>query len=129
MKNQIQIGCVVEADFGFYRHLGIVTGVNALGEPIVTSNSLARGGVQDETLRDFCGGHCVTVTEYAASAQVPMLIARINQVRGTRYSLTQWNCDHFVEWAFGRQVVSKQLRGWITLATVSIMLGLAAARA
>jgi hypothetical protein len=129
MKNQIRIGCVVEVEFGFYRHRGIVVGMNGVGEPVVVSNSLAHGGVHDEPLRDFCCGRRFSVTEHVAPEMLPMLVARINRARGTRYSLTQWNCDHFVEWAFGREVASKQLRGWVALVTIAITLGLAAARA
>lgn len=125
----LQIGSVLEIAFPFYRHRGIVTGADSLGRPLVTANSAKRGGVCEEPLADFLEGSTYRLIEVPSFEQVPMILVRAKQKLGTRYSLVDWNCDHFVEWAMGREVKSDQLRGWVAVASLVLVAGLAAGRA
>lgn len=119
---------VIEVQYFGYRHRGIVVGWDFAGQPLVASNSAARGGVCVETLADFAAGRDVIIAELLDQQLHAAILRRVRERLGSKYDLVSWNCDHFVEWALGREVKSKQLRDWSAIAAGLLVLGAIAAR-
>jgi hypothetical protein len=121
-------GSVVAVDLGPYWHIGIVTGRDMLGKVLVTSNSQRRGGVYEEALEKFSGGRAVTVVVTPDAVDALGVIQRAHAALGARWDLVRFNCEHFVEWAFGREPKSRQLQQWAVGAGVIALAAFLASR-
>lgn len=105
------LGTVLSADFVFFKHRGVVTGHDYDGRPLVTSSSRRRGQVVEESLDEFSRGRQVSA-EPALDAHPAAVARNAHSGLGMRYDFLSFNCDHFVEWAKGREPVSRQLAFW-----------------
>jgi hypothetical protein len=103
-------GTVVGTRVGLITHVGIVTDRHAGGQPMVISNSMRSGRVEEEPLRIFQGGFPLVPVTQPALVPASEVLSRARQKLGTRWDLLSWNCEHFVHWAFGQDPKSPQLR-------------------
>lgn len=118
-------GAVIGVRVGLITHVGIVTDRYIDGQPMVISNSMRSGCVEEEPWRVFQGAFPLVPVIQPATVPACRVLSRARQKLGTRWDLFSWNCEHFVEWAFGRDPQSPQLRAGIIsgLAALMIMLG------
>lgn len=102
--NNYSVGTVLAVDFFPVTHVGIAT-----GRGWVISNSRARGGVYEESLRDFSDGRPIRVLGHLGNLPASRVVERARSKIGERWSLFSNNCEHFVRWAHGVKVASPQL--------------------
>lgn len=120
---QLMPGTVISVDMGLYDHIGIVTDQYVNGVPAVISNSLKNGGVSEESLADFTGGHLVSTVGYLGNLPVRQVLQRARSKIGTKWDLLLWNCEHFVRWAHGLNPASPQVRrGFMLLAGIAALI-------
>jgi hypothetical protein len=110
-----QIGTVVEADRGLYRHRGLFYGWRG-GTTLVLAN--LPGGTRIQTWKEFSGGRHVNGLGYPSKMMYWQVLARAESVMNRPYSWLTWNCEHFVAYAHGRKVESPQVLGWAMAAGV-----------
>lgn len=117
-------GSVVGVRVGLITHVGIVTDRLADGQPMVISNSMRSGRVEEEPWYVFQGPFPLVSITRPANLPAWQVLSRARQKLGTRWNLFSWNCEHFVAWAFGQQPNSPQLRaGVISGLAALVMLG------
>lgn len=118
-------GAVVGVRVGLITHVGIVTDRHVDGQPMVISNSMRSGRVEEEPWRVFQGPFPLVSVTQPAALPAWQVLSRARQKLGTRWNLFSWNCEHFVAWAFGRNPQSPQLRAGVIsgLAALMLMLG------
>lgn len=117
-------GTVVGVRVGLITHVGIVTDRLVDSQPMVISNSMRSGRVEEEPWSVFQGLYPLVSVAQPAAVPVWQVLSRARQKLGTRWNLFSWNCEHFVTWAFGREPQSPQLRaGVISGLAVLMMLG------
>lgn len=114
----LPVGSVLSVDFGLYTHFGVVTGRDRRGLPVVTSNSLRRGGVFQESIETFCEGRPCKLVR-AAGHDALLLAQRALSAIGQKYDLLRFNCEHFIEWVKGNAPSSSQVALWGTLIAVA----------
>jgi hypothetical protein len=114
----LPLGTVLIAAFPFFQHVGIITGRDHRGLPVVTCNSARKRGVCEETFEEFSGGHPLTAESRTSQLPRAVIVQRARSAIGQRYSLVHFNCDHFVEWTMGREPSSRQLQTWATVASL-----------
>lgn len=93
-------------------HPGIVTGFLIDGTPLVTSNSLRRGGVVEETIQDFALGGMVWSNGFRGHLPRAAVVANARAMIGRKWT-PGFNCEHFVRVAAGEEPFSPQLMFWI----------------
>jgi hypothetical protein len=113
--------------FPLIQHVGIVTGYDATGMPLVTHNSYRRGGTYTETLAEFADGQSVRILPWPRNVPIHETIRRAQEKAGTRWSLFGWNCEHFARYALGLDVESGQLKAAVSLGALALGLGAVAA--
>lgn len=114
----LELGCVVALDCLVYDHVGVVTGLDRSGQPLVSSNSARRGGVYEESIDEFRQGGPLRVSSRPVGREVVAIVRRARSMIGRQWDLLTFNCDHFVELALGREPRSRQLQGWLVLGAV-----------
>lgn len=114
----LPVGSVLSVDFGLYTHVGVVTGHDRRGLPIVTSNSHRRGGVFQESFAEFCEGRPCKLIR-AAGHDASILVQRARAALGQKYDLLRFNCEHFIEWVKGNPPSSGQLAFWGAVAVIA----------
>lgn len=92
-----------------YWHVGIVTERWSDGEQVVISCSGARKMVVEEKMSDFAQGLPVQVRAKPSLLAAPLVIKRAREKIGQSYRLLDWNCEHFVCYAFDVEPASPQL--------------------
>lgn len=120
-------GTVVGARLGLITHVGIVTDRYAGGQPMVISNSMRSGRVEEEPLRIFQGGFPLVPVTQPALVPASEVLSRARQKLGTRWDLLSWNCEHFVHWAFGQDPKSPQLRAGL-ISSVAVLMAVLAGK-
>ncbi|MFA6309973.1 MAG: lecithin retinol acyltransferase family protein [Sterolibacterium sp.] len=122
-------GYTIGVQVGPITHVGIVSDKYVNGVPMVISNSRRTGGVAEEPLNIFQGGYAlVDVAQATASMPVWQVLLRARSMIGSRWNLFSWNCEHFVNWAYGFEAKSRQLDQASAFAGVALLLvGLARA--
>lgn len=118
-------GAVIGVRLGLITHVGIVTDRHVDGQPMVISNSLRSGRVEEEPLRVFQGAFPLVPVTQPAAMPVGEVLSRARQKLGTRWDLLSWNCEHFVHWAFGQGPKSPQLRAGLISGLAVLMAMLA----
>jgi len=103
-------GAIVSINYlGGIEHVGIVSDRFHKGYPMIISASRRTGVVAEERLEDFSDGKEIRVKGFPGSFSVRQVLVRARSMIGTKYNLLKWNCEHFVHWAHGMKVESKQL--------------------
>lgn len=119
-------GTVVSVPFlGVFRHKGIVSDWFHDGAPTVISNSPNAGGVTEEQWTAFAAGNQVTVEGYPSSLPPSTVVQRARERIGSRYQLFNWNCEHLVSYAHGRQPATPQVAAVVALAILFGLIRLA----
>jgi len=91
--------------YGVIAHEGIVTEHGR-----VISNSRRRGGVYEESLRDFSGGRKI-INKGPLKRALPLTaLSRARSRLGQSYDVVNDNCQHFVRWCYGLRPYSPQKR-------------------
>lgn len=122
----LPIGTVLSAQFTFFQHVGIITGRDHRGLPVVTSNSARKRGVCIESIEEFSGGRPLRATSRESRLSTVEIVRRAQSAIGWKYDLLRFNCDHFVEWALGCEPQSQQLQAWAivgSLVAFGLMVG------
>ena len=88
---------------GFVQHEGIMTEHGR-----VISNSRRRGGVFEESTRDFAGGHKIQNIGRLSNLSSGTVIANARARIGRRYNAYSYNCQHFVRECYGQGASSPQ---------------------
>jgi hypothetical protein len=117
MTNQNQLlaispATVVSADRGLYRHVGL------LAEPVPGRErhvvSLNPGtGLLEEPLSVFGRGQPLVLQLALSSLHPSIVLARARSGQHRSYSWTEFNCEHFLCFAFGTPLHSPQLQRFV----------------
>lgn len=104
-------GDIVVSDFGMYQHWSIVSDATCQkGLPMLISATQRNGTVQEEPWDIATSGKRTYVANITLQRDRSEIIAQARSKIGTwTYSVTSSNCEHFVNWAAGLQVTSKQV--------------------
>lgn len=104
----------------FY-HVGLLTSDIANGVPTVISNSQRNGGVAEEPMADFGDVGSIRVLGYWSDLNSEEVLQRARRYLGSKWSLTGWNCEHFVRAAHAVKVESPQLRFWLSIVGITAL--------
>lgn len=96
------------------------------GERAVVSFSAQASGFVEEPISIFARGQTVVIEGYLGVLPPEAVMRRARMKRGQAYSLSDFNCEHFVRYAHGVPVESPQLRQWAFLGVFAGILALAA---
>ena len=106
----------------FY-HVGIVAdSVSNDGRPMIISNSQRNGGVAEESLTDFGDASTFRILGYWSELAPAEVLQRARQLVGTKWHLTNWNCEHFVRVAHAVKSESPQLKVGLTLVASAVVI-------
>ena len=119
-------GTVVRVRHGFYEHVAMLGEQTIGGERVVVSFSAQAGGFVEEPFSIFARGQTVVIEGYLGVLPPAVVMQRARLKRGLAYSLSDFNCEHFVRYAHGVSVESPQLRQWAFLGGLVGILALAA---
>ena len=111
---------------GFYEHIAMLGDHAMGGERAVVAFSAQAGGFVEEPFSAFARGQAVVVEGFLGSLPPVVVMQRARMKQGQAYSLTEFNCEHFVRYAHGVPVESPQLRQWAFLGGLVGVLALAA---
>lgn len=115
-------GTVLSTSRLVYRHFGILTDRFINGYPSVISNSGEGGMVVEESLIKFQGAGDLQVVGYIGSLPQDAVLARARTKLGSKYSIINWNCEHFVRYAHDLKQESPQLTAYVSLFAVILVL-------
>lgn len=110
-------GKVVSIAMGTYHHVGILTEKNT-----VIHCSKSRSEVVEEDIGEFAAGRTISVRPSNSSLSPTTVVARARSKLGKRYSLFDYNCEHFVSWANGLRETSPQLQALLFGITLTAMI-------
>lgn len=113
-------GTVISIPKPPFTHFGILL-FNFLGEPFVISNSFRKRKVVIETLETFCSDYKPTIHNMWGKYTSSQVEERAKSLLGTPYSVTRYNCEHFVRNVHGLSTESPQFNNMIGLALISSM--------
>lgn len=113
-------GTVVTIDYGFYKHVGLITDRTMNGMPMIISNSFRKGGVFEESWEEFSCGKKTKISGYPGSLFPHEVLSRARSKIGAGWNLLTWNCEHFVNWSHGMKTRSPQLNTYAAC-TISII--------
>lgn len=119
-------GSVVRVRHGFYEHVAMLSDHAIGGERAVVAFSAQAGGFVEEPFSVFARGQTVAIEGYLGVLPPAVVMRRARMKRGQAYSLSDFNCEHFVRYAHGVPVESPQLRQWAFLGGLMGILALAA---
>jgi hypothetical protein len=119
-------GTVVRVRRGFYEHVAMLSEHAIGGERAVVSFSAQSEGFVEEPFSIFARGQTVVIEGYLGILPPAVVMQRARMKRGQAYSLSDFNCEHFVRYAHGVPVESPQLRQWAFLGGLVGILALAA---
>lgn len=119
-------GTVVRVRLGLYDHVAMLGDRAIGGERSVVACSAQAGGFVEQPFSAFARGQAVVIEGYLGSLPPAVVMQRARMKRGQAYSLSDFNCEHFVRYAHGVLVESPQLRQWAFLGGLVGVLTLAA---
>lgn len=123
----VKAGDIVVSDFTGYQHWSIVTDKFCSdGKPMLISATKRNKTVEEEPWDTVTKGAHTYVAELTHSRTVQEIIENArSQIGQWSYSLTTRNCEHFVKWATGLEITSKQVKAGVgTGLTTAAVLGL-----
>ena len=91
-----------------YKHYGLIIKFDYLGYPIIRS-FYGNGDVRDEHIKEFAKGLAVKNEGFWGNLTPREVVQRASNIHKARYSLINSNCEHFVRYAHGNEVFSKQV--------------------
>ncbi len=104
-------------------HVGLLSDyITHNGVPTVISNSQRTGGVSEEPLTSFGDATHIRVLGYWSDLEPAEVMYRARQLIGTKWSLANWNCEHFVRVAHAVKSESPQLKAGLTVAAVTVLM-------
>lgn len=113
-------GTIVSVDRGLYRHFGI------LAEPlpgreqrVISLNPEAQ--LAEEPLSLFCRGQQLVGHPPLSAASASEVLARARSGNHPAYSWTNFNCEHFICFAFAAPLDSPQVRRFLALAAFAAL--------
>jgi hypothetical protein len=105
----IPSGTVVSADRGLYRHVGILTEpMLGLERHVISLDPEMQ--LLEEPLSVFGRGQPVLLHPPLSTLQPSVVLARARSGDHPLYAWTEFNCEHFVCFAFGVPLSSPQLQ-------------------
>jgi hypothetical protein len=105
----LPIGTVLRISCGLYDHVAMIGDRLIDGERSVMSFSAEAGGFIEQGFSQFSGGRAVQVVGYIGQLPPEIVMQRARMKRGQRYSLVNFNCEHFVRYAHGVLEESPQM--------------------
>ena len=115
-----RVGQVVAARYGWGTHMGIVTGFDRWGRPLVTSNSMAAGCVVEEPIAEFARDSAPENRGFPSKLTRAEVVRRARSQLGQPYGLLTNNCEHLVSFALGRTRESPQAQRAVAVALVTL---------
>ncbi len=105
------LGRIVAIKIGPVEHFAVTSLQPPYNEPALISLSRRRGAVTEEPWNEVIGTRPWRyATELEGSLAPHQILARARSKVGAHgYSLLERNCEHFVRWAAGLKVESKQV--------------------
>ncbi len=105
-------GSVISIRYSLYKHFAIVSDCFVDGKPNLISLSHRTGCVLEEPWNTVVGKRPVELSRIQGteSASTVLMCARSFISRDIKYNLLTFNCEHFVRFAHGLPVKSKQVR-------------------
>jgi len=113
-------GTIVAAPGPLYEHVGLLTGHYLVGQRTVYSFSRAAGGFVEQVISQFAPNGSVVVKGYPSILPPELVLQRAQSWRGLPYLLWERNCEHFVNFAHGLEVRSRQVMQWGALAALVV---------
>lgn len=104
---------------GFIEHEGIMTETGR-----VISNSRRRGGVFEESVRDFADGRQVDHIGRLSNLSTDTVLARARAQIGRPYQAYHYNCQHFVRNCYGLRTGSPQKKLALGAAAVALLVAI-----
>ena len=119
----IPCGVIASVDRGLYSHVGI------LAEPVPgqprTVVSLNPGApstqLREETLPEFGRARVVNLLPPLSALSASFVLGRARSGQHPQYSWTEFNCEHFLCFAFGVPLESPQLRRIATISALAFL--------
>jgi hypothetical protein len=118
---ELPSGTVIRADHGLYSHVALLGDGSLHGERTVVEFSSASGGFAELPFSEFSKNRRVTVDGYLGALSPSEVMQRASLKRGQTYSLTNFNCEHFVRYAHGLQIESPQLQKWTMFGIIAYL--------
>ncbi len=120
----VKPGDVVVTSFGVYQHWSLVSDrLCSAGKPMLISATQRNGTVREEPWDVVTQGETTYVADVTSSKPLQQILADArSQIGKWSYSITSKNCEHFVKWASGLQVTSKQVVAGVGGATAGVAL-------
>jgi len=117
---EVKPGDTLVSEFGGYQHWSLVTDqVCEKGMPMLISATKRNNTVQEESWDKVTQGKHSYVAQVETNKPVEQILCDArSQIGKWRYSLTKQNCEHFVKWAAGLEVSSRQITAGTTGAVV-----------
>lgn len=114
-------GQVVGAKYLWGTHMGIVTGSDRWGRPLVTSNSMAAGRVVEQPIEQFASGSTPLNLGFPSRLSRADVVLRARSRLGESYSLLTNNCEHLVSFALGHPPSSPQAQRAVAVAAIALI--------
>lgn len=108
---KVKPGDVVVTDFGAYQHWSIVTDrLCEFGRNMLISATKRNGTVREEAWHVVTQGKNTYIADVQVTISPQDLLAKARSVIGKwNYSVLERNCEHFVKWAAGLKITSRQV--------------------
>lgn len=114
----IAAGAVVGANRGLYTHVGILTEpLLGLERRVISLNPGTQ--VLEEPISVFARGQPLLLQPKLSSIHPTIALTRARSGLHPSYSWTEFNCEHFLCFAFGVPLQSPQLQRFVVLAGVA----------
>lgn len=122
----VSAGDVIRIRCGLYDHVALVSDRLMGGEIALISISAQPGHVFEQRFSELVGNRSWKNEGYPGALPPSVVLHRARQMAHRPYSLTSWNCEHFVRWAHGLPAESPQLQwGVVLMAGLGLMVALA----
>ncbi|WP_087461964.1 lecithin retinol acyltransferase family protein [Oleiphilus messinensis] len=113
LKTCFSPGDIIRVRYSTFTHYGVVsdrTGED--GMPMIIDNSYASGTAVERTWAEATVGKVPSLSKIGSEYPAQEILACAKQLIGqsTRYSLTRYNCEHFVREVVGLKPASRQVR-------------------
>ena len=116
------VGQLVATSRLLYWHLGIVTDRWERGEQVVISCSNRQQRVVEERMSVFAQGSLIERRQALSNLSGGQAVMRARTKLGQAYNLLDWNCEHFVYYAFGLNPESPQIGRAILLGLAGVVI-------
>lgn len=112
---------IVIVYMGVYEHWALVSDKFSDGKPMLISNSWRNGTVREESWDQVVGNKPYKVHKIQSTKPVEYILSRARSaISRVKYSLTHYNCEHFVREVITGTAKSDQVRKAIGISGLAL---------